>query len=90
MTEMLMNLMRLGGKLVQRAAPELTDAQRQQVVRVLVSESPDVVRRALQDESGMMALQQAVDRVLGAAQAGAQRAAPVVAPQLIEQMTQTR
>jgi hypothetical protein len=55
-----------------------------------VSESPDVVRNALQDESGMMALQQAIDRILGAAQAGAQRAAPVMAPQLIEQMTQTR
>ena len=85
-----MNLMRLAGKFVQRSAPQLTDAQRQQVVRVLVSESPDVVRRALQDESGMMALQQAIDRILGAAQAGAQRAAPVVAPQLIERMTQTR
>ena len=59
-------------------------------MRVLVSENPDVVRRALQDESNMMALQQAVDRILGAAQAGAQRAAPVMAPQLIEQMTQTR
>ena len=85
-----MNLMRLAGKFVQRSAPQLTDAQRQQVVRVLVSESPDVVRRALQDESGMMALQQAIDRILGAVQAGAQRAAPVMAPQLIEQMTQTR
>jgi hypothetical protein len=85
-----MNLMRLAGKFVQRSAPQLTDAQRQQVVRVLVSESPDVVRNALQDESGMMALQQAIDRILGVAQAGAQRAAPVMAPQLIEQMTQTR
>ncbi len=32
----------------------------------------------------------AIDRILGAVQAGAQRAAPVMAPQLIEQMTQTR
>ena len=85
-----MNLMRLGGKLVQRAAPQLTDAQRQQVVRVLVSESPDVVRNALQDEGKMMAFQRRLDLILGAAQAGVQRAAPVMAPQLIEQMTQTR
>ena len=79
------NLMRLLGKVASRAAPQLSDAERQRVVQVLISENPDVVRNALNDESGLAMLQSAIERIAGTAQAGVQRAAPVVLPEAIQQ-----
>jgi hypothetical protein len=79
------NLMRLLGKVASRAAPQLSDAERQRVVQVLISENPDVVRNALNDESGLAMLQSAIERIAGTAQAGLQRAAPVVLPEAIQQ-----
>lgn len=63
--------LQLGIKLAKAVAPDLTDAQRLQITRVLLSEDPQLVRRALVDESGMMSFKQAVDRVLTLARRGA-------------------
>lgn len=65
---------------VRQAAPTLSDAERVQIVDVLISENPELVRKALVDESGMAAFQAAVQRVAEALQAGAQRGASVGAP----------
>lgn len=62
---------------IKQAAPNLSDAERVQIVDILISENPEVVRRALVDESGMAALQAAVERTAKAIQAGAQRGAAV-------------
>lgn len=64
-------MLQLGIKLAKAAAPDLTDAQRTQILRVLLSEDPTVVRRALVDESGMMAFKRAVDTLAARARAGA-------------------
>jgi hypothetical protein len=67
--------LRVGSQLVKTAAPGLSEKERTRVLGVLLSEDPNVVRRALRDESGMAALQAAVTRLAkataGAAQAGA-------------------
>lgn len=62
---------------IKQAAPNLSDAERVQIVDILISENPEVVRRALVDESGMAAFQAAVERTMQAIQAGAQRGAAV-------------
>lgn len=62
---------------IKQAAPNLSDAESLQVVDILISENPEVVRRALVDESGMAAFQAAVERTMKAIQAGAQRGAAV-------------
>lgn len=62
---------------IREAAPNLSDAERVQIVDILLSENPEVVRRALVDESGMAAFQAAVERTMQAVQAGAQRGAAV-------------
>ena len=80
-----MNIMRLLGKVAKGAAPQLSDAERQRVVQILISENADLVRNALKDESGLAVLQSAIERITGAAQAGVQRAAPVVLPEAIQQ-----
>lgn len=50
------SLLNVGAKLVKRAAPQLSDKERVQVLNVLLSEDPEVVRRALTDESALAAL----------------------------------
>ena len=62
---------------IKQAAPNLSDAERVQIVDILISENPEVVRRALVDESGMAAFQAAVERTMQAIRAGAQRGAAV-------------
>lgn len=60
-----------------RFARDLTDAERTRVARILVSEDPDLVRRAIQDEGAMAALQQRVQQLTATATAGARRAGTV-------------
>jgi hypothetical protein len=55
---------RIVKKLVGENTQNLTDAQRLQVAQILTASDPDVVRRALTDESAMAALQQQI-RALG-------------------------
>jgi hypothetical protein len=52
--------MRVLGKFVSAKAPNLTPEQKQQVAKILVSEDPKVVMKALRDESGLAMLQQKV------------------------------
>lgn len=67
----------LGVKLAKAMAPNLTDKQRVQMLQVLLSEDPAVVRKALVDESGLMAFKNAVDRLLARTQSGVRGAAAV-------------
>jgi hypothetical protein len=55
--------MRVVSKIVQKNAPNLSPEQKQQVARVLVSEDPALVSRALRDESGMAILQQRLQTI---------------------------
>jgi len=66
---------RTAGKVVSALAPKMTDAQRQQVVAVLLSEDPQLVRRALVDESAAAELQKRVVSIISGAMAGAKGAA---------------
>lgn len=49
------------GKMIDRLRPNLTEAQRNQIARILVSEDPNLVRNALTDNSLMAQLQQRID-----------------------------
>lgn len=53
----------------------LSDAERLRIANVLVSEDPDLVRRAINDESAMAALQQRLSEIMMAATRGATGAA---------------
>lgn len=75
----LVGIARTANKLVRSAVQGLTDAQRKRIVDVLVSEDPGVVRRALQDESGMAAFQSAVENAIMRTTAGMRRGAVVPA-----------
>lgn len=73
-TGQLTDIASVGFKLVQSMAPQLTESQRGRIVEVLLSESPDLVKKALTDESAMMALQQRVAQIMQGASAAAQGA----------------
>jgi hypothetical protein len=62
--------MRVGAKVIQELAPDLSDKQRTQVLEVLLSEDPDVVRRALTDSRGMEMLQSNIFRIRDMLRAG--------------------
>lgn len=55
-------------KALAKATPTLSDAQRAQVARILVSEDPKFVLNALQDQSGIKMLQDRVTQLFGQAQ----------------------
>jgi hypothetical protein len=55
-------------KALAKATPTLSDAQREQVARILVSEDPKFVLNALQDQSGIKMLQDRVSQLFGQAQ----------------------
>jgi hypothetical protein len=67
----------VASKLASRFARDLTDAERARVARILVSENPDVVRRAISDEGGMAAFQQRFQQLAAGAARGAGRAGAV-------------
>ena len=62
---------RVAANLVGPSARGLSDAERTRIARVLVSEDPDLVRRAITDESGMAALQQRIAQIMMAGTRGA-------------------
>jgi hypothetical protein len=68
-------LLSVGTKLAKAAAPQLSERQRVQLLNVLLSSDPQIVRRALIDESGMMALKQAIDGLAGRIRSGVMGAA---------------
>ena len=55
-------------KALAKATPTLSDAQREQVARILVSEDPKFVLNALSDRSGIKMLQDRVSQLFGQAQ----------------------
>ena len=72
-------IIQLGARMVRSLAPEMTDAQRKQVVDVLLSENPDIVRRALFDETALAELQKQIMRLAGATLEGTRRGVTVQA-----------
>jgi hypothetical protein len=76
-TGSLMDMGRVLRRFINRDGTNLTDAQSQEVVRVLLSENPDFVRRAMTDQTGWGALDRAVSQTLERLAAGGTRAATV-------------
>lgn len=52
-----LDIARVGAKIVKGMAPDLNDAQRKQITDILISTDPDIVRKALTDDSAMARLQ---------------------------------
>lgn len=63
-------LIRLVRKIAQKTRPDLTDAQREQVVKALVSRDPEYVKNLLRDESGPAQIQNLIQRSAEALYAG--------------------
>jgi len=68
-----MTALRVGVKLAQELRPDLNEKQRQQVLQVLLSEDPDVVRRALSDTRGLEMLINSINVTAESLRAGARR-----------------
>lgn len=68
---------RLVSNIASKFTRDLNDAERARVASILVSQNPDLVRRAIQDESAMAALQAMVERAVVQAVKGAGRAGAV-------------
>jgi hypothetical protein len=67
-------LVSVASDVLSRLTRDLTDAERARVARILVSDDPELVRRAIVDESGMAALQQRVQQLMAGMTRGARRA----------------
>jgi hypothetical protein len=70
-------MINVASNIASRFTRDLTDAERARVARILVSEDPDLVRRAISDEGAMAALQQRVQQLTAGAARGAGRAGAV-------------
>jgi len=65
------SMLRVGSGLIRSLSPNLTAKQREQVINIVMTENPDVLRRALYDDTGMAALQEFVSKIVrGAAETG--------------------
>jgi hypothetical protein len=74
-------MVNVASNIAARFTRDLTDAERARVARILVSEDPDLVRRAISDEGAMAALQQRVQALTAASARGAGRAGTVTGAQ---------
>lgn len=70
-------MINVASNIAARFTRDLTDAERARVARILVSEDPELVRRAISDEGAMAALQQRVQQLTAGATRGAGRAGAV-------------
>jgi len=70
-----MTAIRVGNKIAAQLDEGLTEKQRVKVLEVLLSENPDVVRRALLDDRGMRAFKEGVSKTASAIREGLRRAA---------------
>ena len=70
-------MINVASNIASRFTRDLTDAERARVARILVSENPDLVRRAISDKGAMAALQQRVQQLTAGAARGAGRAGAV-------------
>lgn len=74
-------MINVASNIASRFTRDLTDAERARVARILVSEDPDLVRRAISDEGAMAALQKRVQELTAGAARGAGRAGAVTGAQ---------
>ena len=70
-------MINVASNIASRFTRDLTDAERARVARILVSEDPDLVRRAISDKGAMAALQQRVQQLTAGAARGAGRVGAV-------------
>lgn len=70
-----MTALRVGNKIAKQLDEGLTEKQRIKVLEVLLSEDPDVVRRALLDDRGMKVFKEGVSRTAAAIREGLRRGA---------------
>lgn len=70
-------LLRVGKKMVAQGAPSLTDKQRDEVVKVLISDDPQFVASALRDEGRMAAAMARIQQISDMLVAGGQKAVTV-------------
>jgi hypothetical protein len=73
----MVSMLKVGMQLAKQLAPQLSDQDRVRILGVLLSEDPQVVRRALSDQSGLAAFKQAVDRLVSTTATGARAGAVV-------------
>jgi hypothetical protein len=71
-------LVNVVSNILARVTRDLTDAERARVARILVSDDPELVRRAITDESAMAALQQRVQQITVGLTRGTRRAGATV------------
>lgn len=76
------NIGRIVNKFIDRTAPQLTDAERQRVINVLVSEDAAFVKSMLKDESGIAKLQEAVERLINTVKSGTTQSITKTSPEL--------
>lgn len=74
-------VIRIASNLAAKFTRDLTDAERARVARILVSEDPDLVRRAISDEGAMAALQKRIQELTVAGTRGTARAGAVTGAQ---------
>ena len=79
------SMLSIASNIASRFTKDLTDSERARVARILVSENPDLVRRAISDEGAMAALQNRIQQLTtigtkGSARAGAVTGAQFGAP----------
>jgi len=67
------DIMRVGSGIVRAMSPDLTDKERKQVIDIIMTENPDVLRRALTDETAFSQLQQRISSVVSGLSQGTQR-----------------
>lgn len=79
----------LEGVIAQKA-PNLNQAQKAQVARILVSEDPEIVAKALGQKGGAAALKRAVDTAINTVTSATSRAAPVASTIGIQEITRNR
>jgi len=67
-------LLNVTRKILSSKTQNLSEAEREQVAKILVQTDPDLVRRALQDDSMMANLQRRINQITGGAAVGARSA----------------
>lgn len=73
------DLARVTTGVVRAMSPELSDRERSQVVDIIMTDNPDILRRALMDDTAFGELQRKVSSVVSAISQGAQRGVRVQA-----------
>ncbi len=75
------SMLSIASNIASRFTKDLTDSERARVARILVSENPDLVRRAISDEGAMAALQSRIQQLTTIGTKGTARAGAVTSAQ---------